>query len=463
MWYTLIYEYMHYNSADIGGGNLKKLALCCTLCLLCTLLSGCSLAGLDAQGLISPPKANADQQEIHSLLKSEDGQLSFAYPKSGDYRSAVIMRDYTGDDIEDAIGFCVDPESGISLRFMAKEEGKWKTIASIKNSATQVDRVLFGDLNGDGQEEVIVGWGAPQSMTAVMCIYMYDRGKIKEYQLDGTYNEAIITDFDGDEIQELFTATVFTKTEEEEGKNKNALARVYGFEDKPKLLASTPLSDTVVRYSGISFVRLDKQRLGVVLEGVLAEGSTVTQLLYEDEGMLLAPLSGKIMQKRYNLFLRPAFLTVSSKDVNSDGLVELPLLRLQPEYTVETAEKSTNYYVDWVNINTDTLETVTVEHTVVNIEDNYAITLPQDKAIACSETEDGELIFEEYIYGMSGNLLYRRRLFTIKRFTTEQWQTASQKEGFGLLLSTGGNTVYGVKSHSEGQEDVYKTIRLVTE
>ena len=37
--------------------------------LLCLCLSGCSFSMLDAQNLMAPPKANADQQSIHQLLQ----------------------------------------------------------------------------------------------------------------------------------------------------------------------------------------------------------------------------------------------------------------------------------------------------------------------------------------------------------------------------------------------------------
>ena len=51
----------------------------------------------DAQALMSPPKSNIDQQSIHKLLQGSRQDITFIYPKSGEYRSAIIMRDFTGD------------------------------------------------------------------------------------------------------------------------------------------------------------------------------------------------------------------------------------------------------------------------------------------------------------------------------------------------------------------------------
>ena len=65
--------------------------------LLCLCLSGCSFSMLDAQNLMAPPKANADQQSIHQLLQGDRTEMTLVYPKNGEYRSAIITKDFIGD------------------------------------------------------------------------------------------------------------------------------------------------------------------------------------------------------------------------------------------------------------------------------------------------------------------------------------------------------------------------------
>ena len=43
---------------------------------------------------MAPPKANADQQAIYRLMQGAQTDVTFIYPRSGDYRSAIIMRDF---------------------------------------------------------------------------------------------------------------------------------------------------------------------------------------------------------------------------------------------------------------------------------------------------------------------------------------------------------------------------------
>ena len=72
----------------------KRLAALALGALLCLCQAGCSFTGLDAQNLMSPPRANLEQQGIYELLQEGDSQeLTFVYPKRGENRSAIIMKD----------------------------------------------------------------------------------------------------------------------------------------------------------------------------------------------------------------------------------------------------------------------------------------------------------------------------------------------------------------------------------
>ena len=96
-------------------------------------------------------------------------------------------------------------------------DGAWYSLAQFTSAATQVDRVFFGDLTGDGTEEVVVGWGDPQTATASVSVYSIESGSVRELSMNAvTYSEMLLTDFDGDSVQELFVlSTAQTVTGEE--------------------------------------------------------------------------------------------------------------------------------------------------------------------------------------------------------------------------------------------------------
>lgn len=71
--------------------KLKAVAMALMLALT---LSGCSFVGLDAQTLMRPPKPTGEKADIHALLESKtDGKMTLKYPRTGDYRSAIITHD----------------------------------------------------------------------------------------------------------------------------------------------------------------------------------------------------------------------------------------------------------------------------------------------------------------------------------------------------------------------------------
>ncbi len=70
------------------------------------------------------------------------------------------------------------------MNFLEKEEDQWRLAASFVNTANQVDVVLFGDLNGDGREDVLIGWGSTASTTgrtATVSAYLYQDGNVTEH------------------------------------------------------------------------------------------------------------------------------------------------------------------------------------------------------------------------------------------------------------------------------------------
>ena len=82
---------------------------------------------------MKPPKATGERQEIYSVLEEKANyQLTLRYPKAGEYRSAIVMKDVTGDGNDEAIAFYTrgeDPYTIVSV--ISETEGVWTEIASV--------------------------------------------------------------------------------------------------------------------------------------------------------------------------------------------------------------------------------------------------------------------------------------------------------------------------------------------
>ena len=100
-------------------------AIAVAMLLVCmTLLSGCSAIGLDSKALMSPPRESGDRGKVQSLLiENAGGDLTFRYPHKGEYRSAIITKDITGDRKDDALALyeASDGSGGTTVSFMTQQ------------------------------------------------------------------------------------------------------------------------------------------------------------------------------------------------------------------------------------------------------------------------------------------------------------------------------------------------------
>ena len=231
--------------------TLRKITALLTCAVLAASLSACGeITGLDAQALMSPPRTTADRQAIYTLMCGEESDVTLIYPKNGDYRSAIISRDLNGDGVAEVAGFCANGDAGgIRLQFMTKDaDGAWYSLAQFTSAATQVDRVFFGDLTGDGTEEVVVGWGDPQTAPASVTVYSIESGSVRELSMNAVTNsEMLLTDFDGDSVQELFVLST-AQTGSGEETVTAPLGRLYRFDgEQPYVALTVPLDSAVTR------------------------------------------------------------------------------------------------------------------------------------------------------------------------------------------------------------------------
>lgn len=427
------------------------LALVLTLCQ-----AGCSFTGLDPKNLMSPPRANLEQQGIYELLQEDRQELTFVYPKRGEYRSAIIMRDWSGDGVNDAIGFILD-ERGVEVYFLEKSRDSWRTAASFLNTATQVDMVLFGDLDGDGQEDVLIGWGSASGSTgrtASAAAYLYRDGNVSQSLL-GTYGEMTLTDFDGDGVCEVFTIDKFLAAEEEGAESSPALARVYAWQDGSlKALYTANADNSIVNYSSIHFGSLELGLCGVAVDGAKADGSMTTQVFTLEEGLLKNGPPGVNTESYQNPFSRPSSAPFASQDINGDGVLELPVVTRLPGLPEEAVLDSTSFLVEWAHYQSSGgYEPVAT--TLMNLGENYWFTLPEGlvgRISASNSTDSRTVTYTEVVTGEDGAQRLGSPLFTIRVFTRSAWDSRGETAGY-KQLALHGDQAYGIQILT--QDDQY--------
>ncbi|HIY26467.1 MAG TPA: VCBS repeat-containing protein [Candidatus Acutalibacter pullistercoris] len=443
--------------------------------LLCLCLSGCSFSMLDAQNLMAPPKANADQQSIHQLLQGDRTEMTLVYPKNGEYRSAIITKDFTGDGSKDALGFYALEDRSVAVQFLLKDGDAWRTAATFQNTATQVDRVCFADLNGDGRQDVLIGWGSTAGTTgrtAAVSAYLFSEGEITEYPL-GTYGEMAVTDFDGDGVDEVFTIDKYLPPEGEEGEASPAMARVYRFVDgQVRAVASVEADNSITNYTALSFGKLSAQLPGVAVDGAKADGSMTTQLFFFDGQGSLQNLPEGVNGENYqNPFSRPSTTSFTCRDINEDGILEFPAVSLLPGISSDVTPDSTSYLVEWRTLDKNG-DFRAVLYAMMNPRENYWFQVPmwlRQQLSASNNTSTRTVTYTQVVDQEEGDQpLLGSPLFSIRVFTRSAWESRGQSSGYQQLAAQG-DLVYGIQSLTQddsGQrviDEVRENFRLLSE
>ena len=71
-----------------------------------------------------------------------------------------------------------------------------------------MDQICFGDLDGDGIHEIIVGWGNSYNTLNALSIYQYQNGKIVSIEVDYHYSSIAVADFGKNGEDEIFISTL---------------------------------------------------------------------------------------------------------------------------------------------------------------------------------------------------------------------------------------------------------------
>lgn len=431
---------------------LKRIAaLLLIFCLAASLAACDEFTGLDAQAMMSPPKTTADRQAIYELMRGEETDVTLVYPKSGEYRSAIISRDLNADGTTEVVGFCMNGESGgVRLQFMTQDEsGAWRLLAQFSAAANQVDRVFFGDLTGDGREEIVVGWGDPQTATASVSVYRMTEDAVQEFSMSTvTYSEMLLTDFDGDDVQELFIMDIARAGSGEENAVTVPLGSLYRFDgEQPYVSQTVPLDSAVTRYSAAVFAQVNSWRKTVVLDGVKADGRMITQVIGYDAmtERLSSPLSNAGAENP-NPTDRDTAVAVTARDINGDGVVEIPTALLTAG-SGDGASDSTGYTMTWNTYSLSDNTFTPVCDGIINASENYIVVLPDGAgSIACSnDSVTRTATFFRYKWmGSDGTPFGREDLFAVKVYSEEAWDEykAEGSEAEDIYLTAMGGRIY---------------------
>jgi len=335
--------------------------LCVSAALL---LSGC--LRISADDLYSLPEVSEEYLRLQAQIDIIINQgAEFAAPARGPNRQAVQHIDLNGTGTNEFLAFFKNPGESTLKVYIFELIGDDYVVADvIEGIGTDIDSVRYIDMDGDGTLEIIIGWQMGSTLK-----YM------DIYAIAGFHNELLVS---GEEYTEITTlgssishgedVIVLKLPTQDTG---SASAKAFSLmQDGEIVTQETRLSTGVESILRILTGRLSDNVPAVFVEseGRFENGSLVTDVLtHRDNDFTNISLQSATGVSDYTVRHR-----MSSSEVNNDGIIKIPTLRLL------IAQSETEYFaIDWYSyssIGTRSLALTTYH----NNSDGWYLILPYD-------------------------------------------------------------------------------------
>ena len=301
----------------------RGLRLALLWALLCLLLTGCFFRSVHE--LYAVPQPPADYEALQARLSEVVAQGGeYAAPLTGEMIQSVQLQDLDGDGKQEAIAFFRLPSEEKPLRiYIFRPVGEeYEALAVIEGAGTAINSVDYVQLDDDPFKEIVVSW---QMTAQVHSLAAYSISPEQTEELLRTdYDSYQLVDLDQDNQQELlvFRTPIGSVPQ----------AEYYDFDAVLTLAGSAPMSTGAYTASdgSIKSGYLQQLQTGYLVDRVPAVFATssyggngsITDIFAVRDGALcnvtLDPETGESGETiRY-------YTQVSQRDINGDGIVELP-------------------------------------------------------------------------------------------------------------------------------------------
>ncbi len=287
--------------------------------LLCVvaifILSACSPSPVeDLFRLPELPQEFVEFNDQLNAIRTSGGEL--AAPLSGFNRQSVQLMDLDNDGVDEGIAFAIKKgEAKRAAMYVFKKLGdSYQVLGEIEGPGNLVDSVSYADLMGNGNYEIIIGWGLEDNSARTLTAYQIapdGMGKL----LEVPYLYYVQADMEGDGIADL---SVVMPDEKNKSPEIALFSRGMG---ELRFRSAIPLSQ------GINQIK--KIRAGYASDGVPAifidssynDKTTVTDIIVLQNGQLVNTMRNEesgvseLTVRNYN---------INCEDADGDGIIEVP-------------------------------------------------------------------------------------------------------------------------------------------
>ncbi len=374
---------------------------------------------MDVENRLRPPRVTGDQEEIQNALESGiraqglPGQYVLKYPKTGEYRSAFVLKDLDGDGLEEALAFYrprrrKEPTSASIC--CGSSRGQWTSVSDIAGMSTDIDSVAFGDLDGDGSLEIFTGWDIYNNRDRQLVMYSLNTGELIE-TFSEIYGQLVIGDIRSTGHDDLLLLRILSSS-------NTVTARLLAMDSGAVVeLDTTRLDGYIQQFGNAHICSLSDEINGVFIDGFKTGDGMATELVYWDGIRLIAPFTArKPIPSRTPTVPTP----IPSLDINGDGMIEWP--QCYELAGVDYSAADPLWRTVWMSWSLSTGESLPKSSSIVNLKDSYSLLLPSSWVDMVTATYSAEehlfqlyTVEEESGAGKSSPSAPLRRLHSIRR------------------------------------------------
>ncbi len=384
-------------------------------------MTGCSFMSLEVETQLRAPYGAGEQSNIQTALEQHifsantntDDTTSVSYvlkyPKMGEYRSAFIMKDIDGDGVEDALAFyALQPEGANTHIALLKKKGNaWKCVEDIEGLATEIERVHFGDLNGDGAFELLAGFSMYDTRDRRLMLYTWEGDQLVSLYSD-TYTHMIV----GSIVEETRDDLLLFRLSAE---NEKSTVRLFSMEEGAVVeKGNAQLDGHILQFGNYILDDIDDHVRGVYQDCTKDVNTTITELIVWDGQTLSAPL----YDPETNITSLSARESgIASTDIDLDGQVEWPRSYRFPGDEFKDVSELSIWLSEWYSWDQKRQISTIEETNIMNPIDGYFMTIPEEwlnRITASYDATNHRLIVKKVEDGVVGATLFKIVAFPIE-------------------------------------------------
>ncbi len=403
---------------------MKKTAA--VLLLMCFLLclAGCGINMFENVEILRPPGVTGSNSGIRECIEaSSGGNYVLKYPAHGSFRSAVIVKDLDFDGVDECVAFFKpDASDNIKVMVASLKEDVWQIDADFAESFAQIDTVDFCDLNGDGMEEIVVGWGGFNALPDKIAVYAVIDGEFKRLCAESTYDSFYCGRFTDSKFDSIILLTLSRA----DCQAKASLVTMNDQRNDLKLASDVEMNSDVAAFDRVSYGYINKNKYGLAIDGHMSNGKYVTQVVCcEGKTTIGVPYSHK------------CDYSVKCCDINRDGIIEIPSVSsLKTEEGYEPSDDVC--FVTWNDLNLEKNTLNPKDYTVFCESDNWLYKVNgdfKDKNTVSPEKDGG---YGFYKWNSEAYVPKKDELlFVIKRFDEQYGHSGDDGSKYEEIVRDG--------------------------